>query len=310
MITRRNILSSWPSIAGLALASQWMQPVTAAGVEAAFASLKPSKRQPVLFMGHGSPMNVLPGNPWRDEWEKLGSQLLQREDAPQLIVCISAHWLTRGGWFVTGMDKPRTIHDFGGFPKALHEMQYPAPGAPDFAKDLARSIHVPAPELPDVGVDTSEWGLDHGTWSVLLPMFPQARIPVVQLSMDYSRPLSEHYQIGAQLRALRERGVLIVGSGNIVHNLRRTQQEARPDQAYDWAIEFDQHVHGLISKGDLAGLQQVQQLGSVMQQAHPTHDHYLPLLYAAAAVHPDEQPLIFNQGFQAASISMQSVMWG
>lgn len=310
MMTRRNVLASWPGWAGLALGSQWMQPVSAATVEPSFAGLKPSKRQPVLFMGHGSPMNALPGNAWRSEWEKLGLALQQRDDPPQLIVCISAHWLTRGGWFVTGMEKPRTIHDFGGFPQALYDMQYPAPGAPAFAKELARSIHVPAPEVPDVAVDASEWGLDHGTWSVLLPMFPDAHIPVVQLSMDYSRPLSEHYQIGEQLRALRDRGVLIVGSGNIVHNLRRTQRDAPVDKAYDWAIEFDRHVNGLIRKGDLAALQQVQQLGAVMQQAHPTHDHYLPLLYAAAAVHPGEHPVVFNQGFQSASISMQSILWG
>ncbi|THU02600.1 4,5-DOPA dioxygenase extradiol [Lampropedia puyangensis] len=294
----------------MALGSQWVQPVSAAGLDKTFASLQPSARQPVLFMGHGSPMNVLPGNPWRSEWEKLGRALMQQAETPQLILCVSAHWLTRGGWFVTGMDKPRTIHDFGGFPKALYDMQYPAPGAPNFAKNLARSIHVPAPEVPDVGVDHSEWGLDHGTWSVLLPMFPEARIPVVQLSMDYARPLNEHYQIGLQLRALRERGVLIVGSGNIVHNLRLTQRDAAANQAYDWAIEFDRHVHALVDKGDLAALQNVQQLGSVMQQAHPTHDHYLPLLYAAAAVHEGEKPMVFNEGFQAASISMQSIVWG
>lgn len=273
-------------------------------------ALKPSPRLPVLFMGHGSPMNAIEDNPWRRTWQSLGAELLARSGAqPQLILCISAHWLTRGGWQITGMAQPKTIHDFGGFPQALFDQQYPAPGAPAVAASLAAELKSPATGAP-LGVDTDVWGLDHGTWSVLKPMFPQANIPVLQLSMDYSRPLSEHYALGQQLRALRERGVLIVGSGNIVHNLRAARRDASVMQAYDWAQEFDAAVQGQISRGDLATLPNFQALGQMAQMAHPTHEHYLPLLYAAGAVHAGEVPRFVNAGFQAASISMRSVVWG
>ena len=206
-------------------------------------SLKPSPRMPVLFMGHGSPMNALEDNVWRRSWQSLGAELLAREAKPQLILCISAHWLTRGGWQITGMAQPKTIHDFGGFPQELFDQQYPAPGSPAVAASLAHQLKSPATGNA-LGVDTEIWGLDHGTWSVLKPMFPLAHIPVLQLSMDYSRPPAEHYALGQQ------------------------------------------------------------------QQAHPTHEHYLPLLYSAGAVHAEEAPRFISTGFQLASISMRSVMWG
>lgn len=228
---------------------------------------------------------------------------------PQLILCVSAHWLTRGGWQLTGMANPKTIHDFGGFPQALFDQQYPAPGAPLVARSLASELKSPATGAA-LGVDASEWGLDHGTWSVLKPMFPQAQIPVMQLSMDYSRPPSEHYALGQQLKSLRERGVLIVGSGNIVHNLRATRRGAAPNEAYDWATEFDTVVQDQIKKGQLGALQDFQKLGAVALQVHPTHEHYLPLLYAAGAVHASEMPRFFNTGYQSASISMRWVLWG
>ncbi|HEY8357806.1 MAG TPA: class III extradiol ring-cleavage dioxygenase, partial [Ramlibacter sp.] len=163
---------------------------------------------------------------------------------------------------------------------------------------------------PKVGLDDSEWGYDHGTWSVLKPMFPQADIPVLQLSMDYSRPPAEHFAIGQQLRALRQRGVLIVGSGNIVHNLRATRREASAMQAYDWAFEFDKRIGALLETGALGELAEFQKLGQLAQLAHPTHDHYLPLLYAAGAVDAKEPVRFFNTSFQSASISMRSVVWG
>ena len=159
-----------------------------------------------------------------------------------------------------------------------------------------------------LGVDDSEWGLDHGTWSVLKPMFPQASIPVLQLSMDYSRAPAEHYALGQQLKSLRERGVLIVGSGNVVHNLRLTRRGTAANEAYDWAAEFDTVVQDQIKKGELGALQDFQKLGPVARQAHPTHEHYLPLLYAAGAVHASEMPRFFNTGYQSASISMRSVL--
>lgn len=280
-----------------------------AAAQAGITALRPSARMPVLFLGHGSPMNAIGDNGYRRSWQQLGQALLAQADRPQMVLCISAHWITRGGSFLTGMAQPKTIHDFGGFPQELFDQQYPAPGAPAVARQLATELHNPFNQQP-LGVDDHEWGLDHGTWSVLKPMFPDASIPVVQLSMDYSRPPAEHFALGQQLRALRDRGVLIVGSGNVVHNLRALQRTESPQQAYDWAIEFDQMVADHVQKGDLAGLSDFQQLGAVAQMAHPTYDHYLPLLYAAGAVDAQEPAQCFNTDFQMASTSMRSMVWG
>ena len=281
-----------------------------AAAQAGITALRPSARMPVLFVGHGSPMNAIEDNAYRRSWQQLGQQLLARAERPQLVLCISAHWITQGqGSWLTGMAQPRTIHDFGGFPDALFAQQYPAPGAPVVAQQLASQLHMPHSQQA-LGVDADGWGLDHGTWSVLKPMFPAADIPVVQLSIDYRRLPAEHFALGQQLQALRERGVLIVGSGNVVHNLRALQRTQSPLQAYDWAIEFDQMVTGLVERGDLARLGDFQQLGTVAQMAHPTYDHYLPLLYAAGAVHPGEVAQFFNADFQMAAISMRSIVWG
>lgn len=264
---------------------------------------------PVLFVGHGSPMNAIEDNAWRRSWQGLGNDLLQRTETPQLILCISAHWLTRGSWQLTGMAQPRTIHDFGGFPKALFQQQYPAPGAPLVARGLADELKSPTTGGA-LSVDEGEWGLDHGTWSVLKPMFPKADIPVLQLSMDYSRPPAEHYALGQQLQKLRDRGVLIVGSGNIVHNLRVTRRGSAANESYPWAAEFDTRVQDQIKTGQLDALAKFQQFGELARISHPTHEHYLPLLYAAGAARPTEMPRFFNTGFQSASISMRSVLWG
>jgi len=274
----------------------------------ALIGLPATARLPALFVGHGSPMNAIEDNAYRRSWQALGQELLARVERPRLILCISAHWLTRG-WQLTAMADPRTIHDFGGFPQALFEQQYPAPGAPALARAISEQVHQPGTALP-LGLDESDWGLDHGSWSVLKPMFPEADIPVVQLSIDYSRPPAEHLALGQQLRVLRERGVLIVGSGNIVHNLRAMQREAADNQAYDWAMEFDGTAADHIVQGRLAALCDFQQPAALAQLAHPTWEHYLPLLYSAGAVAPDEAPRFFNDRFQAASISMRSVVWG
>ncbi|HAX21796.1 MAG TPA: 4,5-DOPA dioxygenase extradiol [Hydrogenophaga sp.] len=267
-----------------------------------------SERQPVMFLGHGSPMNAIEDNAYRRSWQVLGTELLERGPRPRLVLCISAHWITRG-WQLTAMDDPRTIHDFGGFPQALFDQRYPAPGSPAMARAISAAVSQPGSGAP-LGLDDLEWGLDHGTWSVLKPMFPDASIPVIQLSMDYSRPPAEHFELGRQLRALRERGVLIVGSGNIVHNLRAIRREATDNQAYDWAIEFDRITGDHIAEGRLDALDGFRALGPLAQMAHPTWDHYLPLLYAAGAVEAGEAPRFFNDSFQAASISMRSVIWG
>jgi len=271
-------------------------------------ALPATERLPALFVGHGSPMNAIEDNAWRRSWQALGADLSAREALPALILCISAHWLTPG-WQLTAMSQPRTIHDFGGFPQALFDQQYPAPGSPAMAQAISGVV-----QQPDTGraldLDPGDWGLDHGAWSVLKPMFPAASTPVIQLSMDYRRPAAEHFAIGRQLAQLRERGVLIVGSGNIVHNLRTMRRDVADNQAYDWAIEFDRITAEHMAQGRLEALNDFHQLGAVAQMAHPSWEHYLPLLYVAGAVAEGEAPRFFNEGFQGASISMRSVVWG
>lgn len=267
-----------------------------------------ASRQPVLFVGHGSPMNAIEDNAWHRQWQALGRELRARPVQPRLILCISAHWLTQG-WVLTAMDEPRTIHDFGGFPQALFDQQYPAPGSPSWARTISEQVKQPGSNAA-LALDESEWGLDHGAWSVLKPMFPEADIPVIQLSMDYRRPAAEHLAVGRQLAPLREQGVLIVASGNVVHNLRTMRWGAADNQAYDWAIDFDRVTAEHIAAGRVDALADFQQLGSVAQMAHPSWEHYLPLLYAAGAANTDEAPVFFNEGFQGASISMRSAIWG
>jgi 4,5-DOPA dioxygenase extradiol len=270
-------------------------------------SLQKSDRMPVIFLGHGSPMNALPGNEYFNSWQALGAEFGSKMARPQLILCISAHWLTEG-WQLTAMARPKTIHDFGGFPQELFDQQYPAPGDVAAAQAISQWVRQRG-SLP-LGLDEKDWGLDHGTWSVLKPMFPGADIPVIQLSMDYSRAPEEHYALAQQLKSLRDRGVLIVGSGNIVHNLRQMQRGAAANQAYDWTLEFDQTTGGLIQQGNLGALHNFLQWGSLAKMAHPTHEHYLPLLYAAGAVDGMEPMRFFNVDYQGGSIAMRSVVWG
>lgn len=284
-----------------------MLPTTDASALDRLASLKKSERMPVLFLGHGSPMNAIGDNEYRRSWQALGAEFGSKLPRPQLILCISAHWITEG-WWLTGMDQPKTIHDFGGFPQELFDQQYPAPG--DAAAAQAMALLVRQRGSKPLGLDKGEWGLDHGAWSVLKPMFPEADIPVIQLSMDYGRAPEDHYALARQLKALRDRGVLIVGSGNIVHNLRQMQRGASGSQAYDWALEFDQTIGGYLQQGNLDALQNFQKLGQMAKMAHPTHEHYLPLLYAAGAVEAREPMRFFNSSFQGGSISMRSVVWG
>jgi 4,5-DOPA dioxygenase extradiol len=274
------------------------------------AALKKSEQMPVLFLGHGSPMNAIGDNEYRRSWQALGAEFGSARPRPQLILCISAHWLTEG-WWLTAMDQPKTIHDFGGFPQELFDQQYPAPGDGAAARVMAQMVRQRASEPLglDLGLQANSWGLDHGAWAVLKPMFPDADIPVIQLSMDYGRGPEEHYALARQLKALRDRGVLIVGSGNIVHNLRQMQRGASGSQAYDWALEFDQTIGAYLQQGNLDALQNFQKLGQMANMAHPTHEHYLPLLYAAGAVDAREPMRFFNTSFQAGSISMRSVVW-
>lgn len=272
-----------------------------------FMSRPKTPRMPVMFLGHGSPMNAIEDNEFRRSWQTLGREFGTTRPKPQLILCVSAHWLTQGSW-LTAMEHPRTIHDFGGFPKELFAQDYPAPGAPDAARQISVAV-LQQGDVP-LGLDALGWGLDHGSWGVLKPMFALADIPVIQLSIDYSAPMAEHWSIGQQLRALRDHGVLIVGSGNLVHNLRAARFDLPAHQAFDWAIEFDQWSASHIESGNLAALQDFQKLGQIAVKAHPSYEHYLPLLYAAGAVNPGEAGHSFNTSFQGACVSMRSIIWG
>jgi 4,5-DOPA dioxygenase extradiol len=296
-LRRRDLISS--AVFGLAAG-----PALAASSLAGLAALPKTTKLPVLFVGHGSPMNVIQDNPWRPQWEGIGKLFGREFPKPALVLCISAHWLTEG-WWVTGATRPKTIHDFRSFPQALFDQQYPAPGAPAIARGLAEKT-----SARKLRLDTTEWGYDHGAWSVLKPMFPAADIPVLQLSMDYSRPPAEHLALASELKFLRERGVLIIGSGNVVHNLRATHRGAAPDQAYEWAHEFDSWAAPLIDQADGKALAAFQAKGHLARLANPSHDHMLPLIHAVAAVSPGERARQFGEGFQSGSISMRSVLWG
>ena len=248
-------------------------------------------------------MNAIEDNAWRRGWQSAGQALLLRSAKPQLIFCVSAHWLTQGGWQLTGMAWPKTIHDFGGFPKALYDEAYPVPGAPVVARQLAHELRSPAGG-GTLGVDTQQWGLDHGAWSVLKPMFPKADIPVLQLSMDYSRPPAEHYTLGQQLRRWRERGVLIVGSGNIVHNLRMVDFSLA-GQGFDWAHRYDDAARDLLTSdpGSIAKLLEHPD----HRRAVPTPDHFLPVAYLAGLAAASGEALdVLVDGYDAGSLSMTS----
>lgn len=253
-----------------------------------------SERMPVLFIGHGNPMNAIEKNEFSEGWARVAGHI----GRPRAILVISAHWQTHGTW-VTAMEKPKTIHDFWGFPDALYRQQYPAPGAPHWAREVTERTRAHT-----VGL-THDWGLDHGAWSVLLPMFPAADIPVFQMSLDLDMAPVQHYEMARDLAFLREKGVLVIGSGNIVHNLRMMTWE---DMAYDWALEFDHTTKQLIEKGDHHSLIRYERL-STSRLAVPTHEHYLPLLYSLALRRERDHLTFFNDRTTAGSISMRCVLF-
>jgi 4,5-DOPA dioxygenase extradiol len=261
------------------------------------------EHMPVLFIGHGSPMNAIEDNPFSQNWRALGSMLPR----PRAILCISAHWETWGS-AVTAMEQPRTIHDFGGFPAALYQAQYPALGSPWLAKETQNTL-----ASAEVAMDR-DWGLDHGCWSVLKQMLPQADIPVVQLSMDYTRPAQYHYDLARQLAPLRKKGVLILGSGNIVHNLRRVILRGNDLRSFnepfglDWALEASELLKKLIDEDRHQELIDYQALGSAVQLAVPTPEHYLPLLYILALKESQETISYFNDAPLAGSLTMTSLI--
>lgn len=260
--------------------------------------LKDYPKMPVLFVGHGSPMNAIADNYFTQSWKALG----QSFGKPKAILCISAHWLSAGTW-VTHMVKPKTIHDFYGFPQELFNVQYPAPGDPKLAEDIQLLA-----KFPRIHLDDANWGLDHGTWSVLVQMYPEADIPVVQLSIDMSEPLSFHLELGKTLAALREQGVMILGSGNIVHNLRRLDWHNH--SGYEWAIEFDEWVKDKLLQRDFGALADEVLNTQAGQWSVPTPDHYIPLLYAVGASDPEDTLQFETEGLDLGSISMRSFSFG
>lgn len=251
---------------------------------------------PVLFVGHGNPMNAIEDNEYSQGWAAIGKDL----PLPKAILCISAHWQTHGTR-IGAMEKPKTIHDFGGFPQELFDVQYPAKGSPEFAAQAKQAITKSETTLD------FEWGLDHGCWSVLKKMYPAANIPTFQVSLDYNATPQQHYEVAGELKELREKGVLIIGSGNIVHNLRLMKwQEA----AFDWAIEFDESIKGLIEKGDHESIVNYHLLGKSADLSIPTNEHYLPLLYTLAVQDKKDDLKFFNAKTTMGSVSMRSVKLG
>lgn len=261
-----------------------------------YSSLSPSSTMPVFFIGHGSPLNAIEDNAFTRSLVEMGNSLTER---PQAILVISAHWFTRGT-YVNTSPFPKTIYDFSGFPEELYSIEYPAPGAPDFADAIVNA-------LPEVRTD-QRWGLDHGAWSVLVHMFPNAEIPVFQMSIDNSKPIYYHFQFAEQLRELRDRGVLVIGSGNIVHNLKLSLSK-NDETPFDWAVEFDEWVKGKILTGDYNSLIDYEEYGPSALLAVPTPEHYLPMLYALA-LSDDEEVIRFTYEGVISAISMRSFRIG
>jgi 4,5-DOPA dioxygenase extradiol len=256
-------------------------------------------RTPAVFFGHGNPMNALYDNDYTRAWAALGREMPR----PRAVLCISAHWYIPAV-AVTTAAQPRTIHDFGGFPRELFQVRYPAPGSPELAARVAALLS-PVPVTLDHG-----WGLDHGTWSVLAHVYPQADIPVVQLSIDETRPARWHYETARKLAPLRDEEVLIIGSGNLVHNLHAYSWGKHPVEPYDWAVRFETLAREALGAGDFAPLVEYERSGPDAGLSAPTPEHYLPLLYVLAQHAPGEAVRFPVEGFDGGSISMLSVQIG
>lgn len=254
---------------------------------------------PVLFIGHGSPMNGIEDNEFSQRWTQMAKEI----PTPAAVLVVSAHWFSKGTR-ITAMDFPETIHDFGGFPQDLFDVQYPAPGNPALAMETASLIHSAHVELDH------DWGLDHGAWSVVRHMYPEAKIPVLQLSIDYSKPPQYHYDLAKELYGLRKKGVLIIGSGNMVHNLRMVswQNMNNPGFGFDWALKMNDTFKQLINDGDYKPLINYESLGAESKLAIPTPEHYLPLLYSLGLKGSNDSVSFFNDKAVAGSLTMTSVL--
>ena len=260
-----------------------------------------SKTMPILFLGHGSPMNAIEENEFVQGFRNISKTIT----LPKAIICISAHWYTQGTK-VTAMEMPKTIHDFAGFPPELFNVQYPAKGEPSLAAYTKELITSTTVELDD------KWGLDHGAWSVIKHLYPEATIPVIQLSIDYTKPPIYHFELAKELQKLREKGILIIGSGNIVHNLRMIDWANfdKDDYGYDWAIEARATINELLLSGDYKPLMNYQEQGTAFKLAIPSPDHYLPLIYTLGLQKQGEEIALFNDKLLAGSLSMTSLKIG
>lgn len=264
-------------------------------------SFQATEKFPVLFLGHGSPMIAIEENEFVDGFRNIGKTF----DTPKAILVISAHWETQGT-FVTAMENPPTIHDFGGFPQALFDVQYPAPGSPSLAQETKRII-----TKADVLLD-DKWGLDHGAWSVVRHLYPNATVPVIQMSIDYTKPASYHYALAKELASLRQKGVLIIGSGNMVHNLRMVAWDKLNESgfAWDWAQEAKEKMKGYILDGDHNSLIDFKNQGKAFELAIPTPEHYLPLIYSLALKEQHDELMLFNDNSVGGSLAMTSLKIG
>jgi 4,5-DOPA dioxygenase extradiol len=261
-------------------------------------NLNSTDKMPVLFLGHGSPMNAIEENEFVQRWRVIGKTLPK----PNAVLCVSAHWETKGT-FITAMEKPKTIHDFGGFPEELYQVQYPAPGSLELAKGIKESV-----KKTDVGLD-DKWGLDHGAWSVIKHLYPDADVPVIQLSLDYQQSPQYHYELARELAPQRNKGVLIIGSGNMVHNLRMVDWRRlnENDYGYDWAIEASEKMKASILSDDHNKLINYHSQGKEFNLAIPSPEHFLPLLYALALKQENEMISLFNDKAVGGSLTMTSL---
>ena len=261
-------------------------------------SFSKTERMPLLFIGHGNPINGIEENQFVTGFRNVAKTLPK----PNAILCISAHWFT-SGTKVTAMDMPRTIHDFSGFPKELYKVQYPAKGSPALAKETKQLLSPTLVELDEI------WGLDHGTWCVVKHLYPKADVPVIQLSIDYTKLANYHYELAKQLSSLRDKGILIIGSGNIIHNLGMVdfQNFNKDNYGFDWAIEAKETINSFILDGNFQPLIEYEKLGKAIQLAVPTPDHYLPLIYTVALQQKGESISLFNDKMFGGSLSMTSL---
>ena len=297
---RRTILAALGALglgaAGVAL----RHPAPLAEALDTLEALPDSDPMPAVFVGHGTPLSAIDPNVWTAQWGQIGKSLPR----PKAILSISAHWLTRGASLVTANAMPPMNYDISGFPRALYEYRYAAPGSPAVAHEVAQALDGGIPVFGD-----TDWGFDHGTWLVLKYMYPAADIPVLQLSIDFSRPPAFHYALAKRLAALRSKGILVLGSGNVVHNLSERGGTGITEHPHEWAIEFDQRISTAVLNGNHAPAVDCLSLGALASQAHPSYDHFLPLLYTLGLSGPKAKVQTFCEGFQWPGISMRGFVF-